>query len=164
MQTAQSSGHRAEKFKGNGLCCKPGFGTQFLKCWYIGQWIPAADNKGFRLFHYLLRNQYICIKMILMYLEKFKEEIRLLCEKNKVKNLFVFGSVLSERFNESSDIDLIVDIDSADPLEYADYYFNLKFALEDLLKRQIDLLENKAISNPYLRESIDKSKTLLYAA
>jgi uncharacterized protein len=102
--------------------------------------------------------------MILMYLEKFKEEIRLLCEKNKVRNLFVFASVLSERFNESSDIDLIVDIDSADPLEYADSYFNLKFALEDLLKRQIDLLENKAISNPYLRESIDKSKTLLYAA
>jgi len=65
---------------------------------------------------------------------------------------------------EESDIDLVVDIDSSDPLDYADNYFNLKFALEDLLNRQIDLLENKAIKNPYLRESIDNSKTLLYAS
>ena len=102
--------------------------------------------------------------MILMYLEEYKEEIRLLCQKNKVRKLFVFGSVLTDRFTESSDIDFIVDIDSDDPLEYGDYYFNLKFALEDLLNRQIDLLENKAISNPYFREIIDKSKTLLYAS
>ena len=99
-----------------------------------------------------------------MYLEIYKEEISALCQKNKVKYLYVFGSVLTERFTEKSDIDLIVDIDSNDPLDYADNYFNLKFALEDLLNRQIDLLENKAIKNPYLRESIDNSKTLLYAS
>ena len=77
---------------------------------------------------------------------------------------YVFGSVLTDRFTDKSDIDLIVDIDSNDPLDYADNYFNLKFALEDLLNRQIDLLENKAIKNPYLRENIDNSKTLLYAS
>jgi predicted nucleotidyltransferase len=99
-----------------------------------------------------------------MYLERYISEIRILCQKNKVKNLYIFGSVLTERFTEESDIDLIVDIDSSDPLDYADNYFNLKFALEDLLNRQIDLLENKAIKNPYLRESIDNTKTLLYAA
>jgi len=49
-------------------------------------------------------------------------------------------------------------------LDYADNYFNLKFALEELLSRQIDLLENKAIKNPYLRENINNSKTLLYAS
>ena len=99
-----------------------------------------------------------------MYLEIYKEEIRVLCQKNKVKFLYVFGSVLTDRFTDKSDIDLIVDIDSNDPLDYADNYFNLKFALEDLLNRQIDLLENKAIKNPYLRENIDNSKTLLYAS
>jgi uncharacterized protein len=82
----------------------------------------------------------------------------------KVKNLYVFGSVLTDSFTDKSDIDLIVDIDSNDPLDYADNYFNLKFALEELLNRQIDLLENKAIKNPYLRENIDNSKTLLYAS
>jgi predicted nucleotidyltransferase len=99
-----------------------------------------------------------------MYLEIFKEEIQALCQKNKVKYLYVFGSVLTDRFTKKSDIDLVVDIDSSDPLDYADNYFNLKFALEDLLNRQIDLLENKAIKNPFLRESIDNSKILLYAS
>ena len=99
-----------------------------------------------------------------MYLERYIGEIVILCQKNRVKNLYVFGSVLTDRFNDKSDIDLIVDIDSNDPLDYADNYFNLKFALEALLNRQIDLLENKSIKNPYLRENIDNSKTLLYAS
>lgn len=99
-----------------------------------------------------------------MYLERYIGDIRLLCQKNRVKSLYVFGSVLTDRFTEKSDIDLIVDIDSNDPLVYADYYFDLKFALEELLNRQIDLLESRALKNPYLIENIDKSKTLLYAS
>jgi len=99
-----------------------------------------------------------------MFLEKYISEIRILCQKNKVKSLYVFGSVLTDKFNESSDIDLIVDIDSMDPLEYSDYYFNLKFSLEELLRRQIDLLESRALKNPYLLENIDDSKSLLYAS
>ena len=74
----------------------------------------------------------------------------------------MFGSVLTKHFNTKSDIDLIVDIDSIDPMVYADNYFNLKFALQDLFQRKIDLLENKAIKNPYLRKNIDQSKALLY--
>jgi predicted nucleotidyltransferase len=104
------------------------------------------------------------INDFIMYLDKYIGEIRILCRENKVKNLYVFGSVLKGTFTDKSDIDLIVDIDSTDPLEYADNYFNLKFALEELLNRQIDLLENKAIRNPYLRKNIDNSKTLLYAS
>ena len=98
-----------------------------------------------------------------MYLDKYKKEINSLCLQNKVKSLYVFGSVLTDRFNEKSDIDLVVDIDSNDPFDYADNYFNLKFALQDLFRRPIDLLENKAIKNPYIRQNIDHSKSLIYA-
>ena len=98
-----------------------------------------------------------------MYLDKYKNEINGLCLQNKVKSLYVFGSVLTDRFNEKSDIDLVVDIDSNDPFDYADSYFNLKFALQDLFRRPIDLLENKAIKNPYIRRNIDHSKSLVYA-
>jgi uncharacterized protein len=98
-----------------------------------------------------------------MYLDNYTNSLIRLCQQNKVKSLYVFGSVLTERFNEQSDIDLIVDIDSSDPLEYADNYFNLKFALQDLLRRPIDLLENKAIKNPFIRSNIDSSKYLIYA-
>jgi predicted nucleotidyltransferase len=103
-------------------------------------------------------------KQIQMDLQKYIGDIRILCRKNKVRTLYVFGSVLTAKFSDSSDIDFIVDIASSDPLEYADNYFNLKFALEELLKRQIDLLENKAIKNQYLKENIDKSKSLIYAS
>jgi len=98
-----------------------------------------------------------------MYLDRYKTEISNLCIQNKVKSLYVFGSVLTERFSETSDIDLVVDIDSSDPFDYADSYFNFKFALQDLLRRPIDLLENKAIKNPYIRQKIDRSKSLVYA-
>lgn len=98
-----------------------------------------------------------------MYLDNYTNEISNLCLQNKVKSLYVFGSVLTDQFSEKSDIDLVVDIDSNDPFDYADSYFNLKFALQDLFRRPIDLLENKSIKNPYIRQNIDNSKSLVYA-
>ena len=98
-----------------------------------------------------------------MYIDDYKNDLTQLCAKNKVKSLYVFGSVLTSRFDNNSDIDLIVDIDSTNPLEYADCYFNLKFALQDLFNRPVDLLENKAVRNNYLRQEIDNSKQLIYA-
>jgi len=90
------------------------------------------------------------------------EKIKALCSKHKVSRLFVFGSVLTERYNQSSDIDFVVDFSDVDIYNYADNYFDLKTSLENLLNRQIDLLEEKAINNPYLRKSIDSSKKLIY--
>lgn len=91
-------------------------------------------------------------KTLNMYLYKYIEEIKLLCRKNKVKELYVFGSILSDGFSDKSDIDFIVDIDINDPLDYADYYFSLKFALDDLFERPVDLLEERALKNPFLIE------------
>jgi uncharacterized protein len=90
------------------------------------------------------------------------DQIKQACNANKVKSLFAFGSVTTDKFQPDSDIDLVVDIDENDPLEYSDYYFNLKFELEKLLNRQIDLLEQKAIRNKFLKEQIDKTKVLVY--
>jgi len=95
-------------------------------------------------------------------IDKNIDQIRDLCDKHKVAKLFVFGSIMSDKFLKSSDIDLIVDFQDIDLYGYADNYFDLKFALEKILKRNVDLLEDKAISNPYLRKSIDSSKKLLY--
>ena len=98
-----------------------------------------------------------------MNIDDYKNAFTQLCIQNKVKSLYVFGSVLTSRFDNNSDVDMIVDIDSSNPLEYADCYFNLKFALQDLLNRPIDLLENKTIRNIYLRQEIDNTKQLIYA-
>ncbi|MCL1888040.1 MAG: nucleotidyltransferase domain-containing protein [Kiritimatiellaeota bacterium] len=90
-------------------------------------------------------------------------DVTRLCAQNKVKSLYAFGSVLTDRFDNDSDIDLLVDFQSQGPLEYADCYFNLKFALQDLFGRPVDLLENKAVRNDRLRREIDNTKELIYA-
>lgn len=90
------------------------------------------------------------------------EAIKALCKSHYVSRLFIFGSVLTNRFKKNSDIDLIVDFQGVDLYSYADNYFDLKDSLERLFNREVDLLEDKAIQNPYLRQSIDSSKQLIY--
>lgn len=107
-----------------------------------------------RKFHYL------CTSMNI--LDQHIEQIKKLCESSKVNTLFAFGSVTSNKFNPDSDIDLVVEIDDNDPISYSDKYFNLKFQLEEVLKRQIDLLEQKAIRNKFLKSEIDRTKVQIY--
>lgn len=95
-------------------------------------------------------------------LDKHIGQIKLVCNEHAVKSLFAFGSVLTDKFNAESDVDFIVDIDSNNPLDYTDHYFALKAALENILKKPIDLLEEKALKNPFLKKQIDHTKVLVY--
>ena len=95
-------------------------------------------------------------------LESNIEKIKALCLQYKVRRLFSFGSVNTNKFNSTSDIDLIVDFSDIQLLDYADNYFDLKFSLEDALQRSVDLLEEKAIKNPYFKKAIEKNKQLIY--
>ena len=95
-------------------------------------------------------------------IENYSKDITELCKTHKVKSLFAFGSVLNEKFNNESDIDLIVDFQQLDVLDYGDNYYDLKFSLERILKRNIDLLEQKAIKNPYFIKTINQNKKLIY--
>ena len=88
--------------------------------------------------------------------------IKKLCEKYRVRTFSAFGSVTREDFNENSDIDFIVDFDENDPFEYTDLYFQLKENLEQLLKRQIDLIEVRGIKNPFFKKELDETKVLIY--
>ncbi len=95
-------------------------------------------------------------------LDKYLRDITRLCASHKVKNLYAFGSVLTNKFSEESDIDFLVDFDAIDLAQYADNYYDLKFSLEDILQRNIDLLEEKAIKNPYFLQAINQQKQLVY--
>lgn len=95
-------------------------------------------------------------------INKHIDQIKKLCASNKVKSLFAFGSVLKNKLRTDSDIDLIVDIDDQDPLSYSDKYFDLKFNLEKIFNRKIDLLESRAIRNPFLKQEIDRTKYQIY--
>jgi predicted nucleotidyltransferase len=96
------------------------------------------------------------------FFETYRHEIQTLCENHKVKTLYAFGSVNSAKFAPDSDVDLLVEFKIDDPIEYTDHYFGLKFGLERIFNRRIDLLESKAVKNPFLKQSIDKTKALVY--
>jgi len=92
------------------------------------------------------------------------ETIKVLCKEHGVSTFSVFGSATRDDFNEESDIDFAVDFDEKDPFKYTDLYFNLKEKLEDLLQRQIDLIEERAIKNSYFRKELDETKILIYGS
>lgn len=92
------------------------------------------------------------------------EEVKALCERNKVKSLFAFGSVTRNDFNAQSDVELLVDFEENDPFNYIDLYFNFKNKLESLLKRQVDLLEERAVKNRLFKEELTHTKVKIYGA
>ena len=85
-----------------------------------------------------------------------------LCVSHKVGQLYLFGSALTNQFNESSDIDLLVQFSQIDLLDYFDNYMDFKEQLETLFRRPVDLVENQAIRNPIFRKVIDRQKQLIY--
>lgn len=95
-------------------------------------------------------------------LESHTNEIFNLCKAHKVKTLYAFGSVLTDKFHNESDIDLVVDFLPLDVLDYGDNYYELKFSLENTFKRNVDLLEEKAIKNPYFLKTLNQNKKLIY--
>ena len=90
------------------------------------------------------------------------EKIRALCRNHNVRSLFTFGSVVTDRFNDKSDIDLLVSFNPMEYGDYADTYFKLAENFEKLFKRQVDLVTEKSLRNPYFIEFVNKTKTLLY--
>ena len=90
------------------------------------------------------------------------DKIKSLCIIHNVKNLFAFGSICTDKFNDDSDIDLLVSFNPMDYSDYADSYFDLAEKFERLFKRQVDLVTDKSLKNPYFIDSVNKTKTLLY--
>lgn len=94
-----------------------------------------------------------------------REAIEQLCRRFHVRRLELFGSAVGNTFDpKMSDLDFLVDFENLGPEEYADTYFGLLEGLQGLFKRNVDLVMVSAVKNPYFLESIERSRTLLYAA
>lgn len=99
-------------------------------------------------------------KLLLENMDKIVE----LCKTHNVKTLFAFGSVCTDKFNDESDIDLLISFNAMDFGDYADTYFELAEKFEHLFQRSVDLVTDKSLSNPYFIDNVNKTKSLLYAA
>jgi len=91
-----------------------------------------------------------------------REKLFELCDRHRVKELYLFGSILTERFIDSSDIDVLVQFSDIELEKYFDNYMDFKEQLELLFEREIDLIENQAIRNPIFRRVVDREKKLVY--
>ena len=87
---------------------------------------------------------------------------RILREKG-VTRAYAFGSVCTEQFNETSDIDLLIAFDETlDPIVYGENYFALTHALESILQRPVDLVTERSLQNPHFIAMLNKTKMAIY--
>ena len=98
-------------------------------------------------------------------LENRREDIKGICLNLKVKRLYAFGSVVSEKFRKDSDIDFLISFaDNLSIEEYTNNYFSLHYRLRELFHREIDIVTERTLSNSYFIESINETKELIYEA
>ena len=98
-------------------------------------------------------------------LKQNRQEIVDLCQRYSVKRFAVFGSASrGSDFLETSDLDFLVEFYPLHPVEHKNAYFGLLFALEDLLKRPVDLVVEGVVTNSYVKTSMNSSQETLYAA
>ncbi len=98
-------------------------------------------------------------------IEAQRAALEALCRRFQVRRLELFGSASGEKFDPvSSDLDFLVEFEDPPAAGYAEAYFGLAESLKELFHRDVDLVVLSAVKNPYFRESIERSRTLLYAA
>mgnify|MGYP003477521872 CR=1 FL=1 len=94
--------------------------------------------------------------------EKYQHQIIKICKSFPVKRLGLFGSVLGQDFTSESDIDVFVVFDEKANIDLFNTYFELKEKLEEIFHRPVDLVIDKDFRNPYFRESVEKTRKIIY--
>ncbi|WP_266364265.1 nucleotidyltransferase family protein [Tellurirhabdus rosea] len=91
------------------------------------------------------------------------EGVKQILKQNRVKKAYAFGSVCTENFGENSDIDILIAFeDGLDYGTYGDSYFNILWAMEELLQRPVDLVTEGSLHNPYFIKVLNQTKTPIY--
>ena len=99
-------------------------------------------------------------------IEDKREELSQLCRKYKIKRLELFGSAADEpQFDpETSDLDFLVEFPPSEDRNYLRDYIGLLEDLQNLFNRRVDLVEDQQFRNPYFRESVNETRTLIYGS
>ncbi len=99
-------------------------------------------------------------------IEMNMDRIIALCRKYRVAKLWVFGSILTDRFTDDSDVDFSVFFDSdtinREKLDWADLFFDFLNELKSILGREVDIVFDDCVKNPFFRKELDATKQLIY--
>jgi predicted nucleotidyltransferase len=97
-------------------------------------------------------------------IDSHKDEIAALCREHSVRRLHLFGSAANGKFDvDRSDLDFLVEFDDLSPDRYANSYFALQDALQELLGRHVDLITENNMVNPYFRSRVLAESQSVYA-
>jgi predicted nucleotidyltransferase len=90
-------------------------------------------------------------------------EVTSLLKQYQVKKAYAFGSVCTDRFTEKSDIDLLISFeDGLDPLVQGENWWSLYYGLQKLTGREIDLVTDHSLKNPYFVKVVNLTKATIY--
>ncbi|GGI22731.1 nucleotidyltransferase family protein [Pedobacter mendelii] len=96
-------------------------------------------------------------------LQKYMPQIITLLKKHKVTSAYLFGSAVSDRFNEESDVDFLVNFqENLDPLEKGGLFWDLQDALRERLGREVDILSERALKNTYFIQEVNETRVKIY--
>ena len=89
-------------------------------------------------------------------------DIQEVCKRRHVRNLYLFGSILTNRFTDNSDVDFLVEFDPIPIEDYADNYFELCADLEQILGRRVDIVTMRSVKNPYFETELLQTRQLIF--
>ncbi|MCX7840165.1 MAG: nucleotidyltransferase family protein [Anaerolineae bacterium] len=99
--------------------------------------------------------------MLLQELDLPIQEIKKLCQRYRVRELALFGSVLREDFNEASDIDLLVEFEPDARVSFLTLA-KMQRELSTMLHRRVDLVPKNGLK-PRIRENVLNNAKVIYA-
>ena len=88
-------------------------------------------------------------------------DIENVCQRWKIEEMALFGSVLRDDFDQESDVDILVAFQPQHGWSLFDL-MDLQFELETLFNRSVDILQKKELINPHRRQEILRTHQLIY--
>jgi uncharacterized protein len=95
-------------------------------------------------------------------IEDNRDELIEILKRHHIKEAYLFGSVIKDNFNNSSDIDLLVQFDPIIFNGYAENLWNLEEKLQNLFERKVDVIPEHTLKNPYFIKEVQKNRIKIY--
>ena len=92
-----------------------------------------------------------------------EEKITAFCQKWKIIEFSLFGSVLRDDFRSDSDVDVLVTFDQNNHWSLFDIV-DMRDELKEIFGREVDFVEKEGLRNPFRRHHILKHREVIYAA
>lgn len=90
-----------------------------------------------------------------------RERIAEFCQRNRVRRLALFGSVIRDDFTPESDVDVLVEFEPGYAARFV--FFQMRRELTAMLGREVDMHAAASLS-PYFRQEVLDEAEEIYVA